>query len=217
MINLKKHLPQYYAKSSAMADILNPIEQEIAAEDEYISLVNNQMLISTATVMIDRYERELGIDVNTADSYEVRRNRILAKLRGLGTVTRDTIERIVRTYVDGIIEITEDYSNYTLSIKFITHKGQIANIDNIKKSISEVMPAHIKVDFIFTYRTWNDVASVIGTWNDVAQYTWDGLATTEVLTPLNIEDDKVYYRPKNDGNATIIYDENGKPFAHLII
>ena len=55
----------------------------------------------------------------------------------------------------------------------------------------------------------------IGTWDSVSAYTWDGLSTKEILQNLYIDEDtqRVYYRSTNDGNATLIFDTDGRPYA----
>ena len=214
MYNLIKHLPKYYSKSAVIAAILLPQENELKRILAAVEDAEKQMFISEATTALSLYEADLGITPNLSEDYDTRRNRILAKLRGLGTTTPAALERVVKTYIDGIIRIEEKPSEYTINIKFVTRKGVPGNLSNIEKEISEIIPAHIYVNYVFTYRSWNDVANLIGTWGDVAQYTWDGLATKEVLECLYIDPDtsRVYYRATNDGNAILIYD-SGRPYA----
>ncbi len=214
MSNLIKHLPKYYSKSAVIAAILLPHESELKRILTAVEDAEKQMFISEATTALSLYEADLGIITNLSEDYDTRRNRILAKLRGLGVTTVSGLEKIVKTYVDGIIRIEEKPSEYTVDIKFVTRKGAPDNLSNIEKEISEIIPAHIYVNYIFTYRSWNDVAELVGTWNDVAGYTWDGLATKEALECLYIdpETSRVYYRATNDGNAILIY-KSGKPYA----
>lgn len=214
MDSLIKHLPKYYNKSATIAAILLPHENELKRILAAVEEAEKQMFISEATTALSLYEADLGITPNIAEDYETRRKRILAKLRGLGTTTVAALERVVKTYVDGIIRINEKPSEYTINIKFVTRKGMPGNFDMIEKEIGEIIPAHIYVNYVFTYRSWNDVAELVGTWDEVAQYTWDELATKEVIQCLYIDPDtsRVYYRATNDGNAILIY-RSGRPYA----
>lgn len=214
MGNLIKHLPKYYNKSAVMAAVLLPHENEMERILAKVEDTEKQMIISEATTALDRYEQDLGIKTNHTESYEARRSRILAKLRGLNTITKEALVNVVKAYIDGIITITENASSYSIDIKFVTRKGIPGTMDDIEKAVSEVIPAHLYVNYIFTYRTWNDVNEFIGTWDNASSYTWDGLSIAEILTNLYIDEDtnRVYYRETNDGNATLIYID-GRPYA----
>lgn len=217
MSNLIKHLPKYYNKSAVMAAVLLPHEKELDRIIAKVRDTEKQMIISEATYALDRYEQDLGIETNRSESYEVRRSRILAKLRGLQTITKTALVNVIKTYIDGIIKIEEHPNEFIIDIKFVTRTGIPGTMSDIEKAVEEIIPAHLYVNYIFTYRTWDDVADFIGTWENAAAYTWDGLSTKEVLQNLYIdaETKRVYYRPTNDGNATIIYGPDGRPYARL--
>ena len=215
MSNLIKHLPKYYSKSAVMAAVLLPHENELARIVAKVEDTEKQMIISEATSALDRYEQDLCIDTNHPESYEVRRSRILAKLRGLKTITKTALKNVVKTYIDGIVTIEEHSNDFVVDIKFVTRKGIPGTMSDIEKAVDEVIPAHLYVNYIFTYRTWDDVYEFIGTWDSVSAYTWDGLSTKEILQNLYIDEDtqRVYYRSTNDGNATLIFDTDGRPYA----
>ena len=198
-----------------MAAVLLPHENELARIVAKVEDTEKQMIISEATSALDRYEQDLYIETNHTESYEVRRSRILAKLRGLKTITKTALKNVVKTYIDGIVTIEEHSNDFVVDIKFVTRKGIPGTMSDIEKAVDEVIPAHLYVNYIFTYRTWDVVYEFIGTWDSVSAYTWDGLSTKEILQNLYIDEDtqRVYYRSTNDGNATLIFDTDGRPYA----
>lgn len=200
-----------------MAAVLLPHEKELERIIAKVEDAEKQMIISEATHALDRYEQDLCIETNHSESYEVRRSRILAKMRGLKTITKTALKNVVKTYIDGIVEINERPDEFIIDIKFVTKKGIPGTMGDIEKAVDDVIPAHLYVNYIFTYRTWDDVAEFVGTWDDVSAYTWDGLSTKEILQNLYIDTEtkRVYYRPTNDGNATIIFDADGRPYARF--
>lgn len=200
-----------------MAAILLPHENELARIIAKVEDTEKQMIISEATTALDRYEQDLCIETNHAESYEVRRSRILAKLRGLKTITKKTLINVVKTYIDGIVTIEEHSNEFTVDIKFVTRKGIPGTMSDIEKAVEDVIPAHLYVNYIFTYRTWDDIYEFVGTWDAASVYTWDGLSIKEVLQNLYINEvtKRVYYRSTNDGNATLIFDTDGRPYARL--
>ena len=196
-----------------MAAVLLPPQHELERISEQIDETERQLFINEATTALSRYEKDLGIITNSNETYEIRRSRILSKLRGLGTVTNAMLVNVVKSYIDGIVKIIETPSEYKVGIKFISKKGVPAGLSDVQKAVSAIIPAHLYVEYIYTYRTWNDVLTFIETWNAVKGYTWEGLSTMEIIQNLNIVDGHVFYRPTNDGNATLIFDDNGKPYA----
>lgn len=217
MDNLMQYLPRYYGNSAVMAAVLLPHENEMERILAKVRDTEKQMILSEATHALDRYEQDLGIDTNPTESYEVRRSRILAKLRGMKTITRTALTDLVKTYIDGIVTVEEHPAESTVDIRFVTRKGIPGTMEDIEKAVEEVIPAHLYVNYIFTYRTWADVEAFIGRWDDVAAYTWDGLSTKEILQNLFVDQTtrRVFYRPANDGNATLIFDTDGRPYARL--
>ena len=75
--------------------------------------------------------------------------------------------------------------------------------------IEELKPAHLAVDYIFTYRLWQDILNLLGDWQTTKLHTWDWLLSFETQRNLRIdENDNVYFMPDNDGNAIVIWDNN---------
>ena len=212
-MNLTKHLPKYYSKSVVMAAVLLPPQNELQRISEQIEETERQLFINEATTALTRYEKDLGIITNNNEAYDIRRSRILSKLRGLGTVTNAMLINVVKSYIDGIVKIIETPNEYKIGIKFISKKGVPTGVSDVQRAVSAIIPAHLYVEYIYTYRTWDDVLTFIETWNAVRGHTWEGLSTMEIIQNLNIVSGYVFYRPTNDGNATLVFDDDGKPYA----
>ena len=74
--------------------------------------------------------------------------------------------------------------------------------------IEEIKPAHLAVEYIFTYRLWQDIFDEIRIWSATKNYSWEWLLTYEVQSNLNVLDDNIYYCPDGNGNAKVIWNEN---------
>lgn len=213
MRSLISYLPDYYKKSAVMKTLTNSADAELARLSDAAKDTAAQMTVCSADRLLARYEDDLGIVPREGETVEERRGRILSRIRGRGVVTADTLKTVVETFVDGVVKVTEKPSENTVTITFITCKGEPARMEEIRSAVNEIIPAHLAVVWVYTYRTWNDVLS-IGAWDDVSAYTWDGLATFDVVKDLYVEDGNVYYRG-GDGNAVLIY-ENGEAFARRV-
>ena len=54
-----------------------------------------------------------------------------------------------------------------------TDKGIPTGLEDLKAAIEEAKPAHLAVEYIVTYNTWNDIANM--TWTEASASTWEGL------------------------------------------
>ena len=133
----------------------------------------------------------------------------MSKLRGTGTVTKTMMKNVAASFVNGDIEIIEYPSRYCFAVKFTSRTGIPYNIEDIKAMVEELKPAHLAVEYIFTYRLWQDVLDTLSNWTTVKSYTWEQLLVFEITNNLTISDDgKVYYCPSSKGNALVIWDDN---------
>lgn len=104
-------------------------------------------------------------------SFDQRRSAIKSRMRGIGTTTAELIKDIVKAYTNGSVDVIEDNTNYTVTIKFTDVVGVPPNLDDAKEAVQEVVPAHLNVIFTNEFSLWNDVK--ITTWNNLHNYVWD--------------------------------------------
>ncbi|MDR7856294.1 putative phage tail protein [Tissierella sp.] len=170
LINL---LPDYYKDNSTMEELQSILSVNINSLANKFDETINQCFVNTATALLSRYEKIYGIKVDVSKSDEFRRERISAKIRGIGTVTKQMIKEVARTYSNGEVEVIEDPSNYSFIVKFVGTKGIPANMADLTITIEEIKPAHLAFTFEYTFNTWNDISNM--TWNQASSYTWDQL------------------------------------------
>ena len=209
-----EQLPNYYRNSIIIREVLRGLNLECDKLTNDVTDTENQFFVILADRELWRYEQDLGLTVENNLSVEARRGRILSRLRGTGTVTKQMIRNVANSFVNGEIDIIEQPSDYTFIVKFISKKGIPPRIDDVKNAIEMIKPAHLAVEYIFTYRTWQEVLNLIADWQAAKSYSWDSLMTfdSEILNKLYVENDLVYYRAEGSGNAFIFY-YNGKPYA----
>ena len=88
------------------------------------------------------------------------------------------------------------------------NKGNDRNFyDILVAMVEEIKPAHLAVEYIFTYKLWQDIMGAFENWEGTKVYSWEYLLVFEIQNTLNIADDgKVYYCPENKGNAYVVRD-----------
>lgn len=204
-----KKLPTYYQKSKVIRELFKSIELEFKSLSEETVLTENQFFVILSDRDIAKHEQDVGLVPDTAADLETRRGRVMSKLRGTGTVTKTMMKNVAASFVNGDIEIIEYPSRYCFAVKFTSRTGIPYNIEDIKAMVEELKPAHLAVEYIFTYRLWQDVLDTLSNWTTVKSYTWEQLLVFEITNNLIISDNgKVYYCPSSKGNALVIWNEN---------
>jgi uncharacterized protein YmfQ (DUF2313 family) len=133
-----------------LQEILTTDINNLAAQfDETI----NECFVNTASKLLSRYEKIYGLEVDVAKSDVFRRERIKAKLRGVGTVTKKMLIETARSYSNGEVEVIEDPGAYSFKIKFVGTIGVPANMADLTLTIEEIKPAHLSYTFEYVFNT----------------------------------------------------------------
>ena len=200
-------MPGYYRKSKVMNDLIHSIENEFERLKSETTLTENQFFVILSDRDIKNHEEDVGLISDTSADIETRRGRVLSKLRGTGTVTKTMMKNVAASFVNGDIEIIEYPSEYCFAVKFTSKTGVPYNIADIQAMIEEIKPAHLAVEYIFTYRLWQDILDEIQIWTTAKNYSWEWMLTFEVKSNLNISDSGIFYCPKGNGNGKVIWNE----------
>jgi len=210
-----KKMPSYYRKSEVMNELVDSIENEVERLNNEITLTENQFFVVLADRDIAKHESDVGLVPDTSADIDTRRSRVMSKLRGTGTVTKTMMKNVAKSFVNGDIEIIEYPSTYCFAVKFTSRTGIPYNINDIKNMIEEIKPAHLQVQYIFTYRLWQDVLDVLTNWTTVNTHTWEWLMSFETQQNLYVnENNKVYFVPES-GNAIVVWN-GSKAYARKV-
>ncbi|EID42848.1 YmfQ family protein [Parageobacillus thermoglucosidasius] len=148
-----RNSPQYQAIAQAEGKQFDKLEAAI--ED-----VLNQTFIDTSTWGLALWEKDFGIPTNTSKPIEERRSNLKAKKRGIGTVKEDVIKNTAEAYYGGEVEVIPKPRDLELVVKFISSYGIPRNLDDVRKALEEIIPAHLELLFEFTYLLIKDIHNV---------------------------------------------------------
>lgn len=172
---MKTYVPFYLRESSFYSTILESEGQEMDGLRSSMEEVLQQFYVETSTDWgLDLWEQMLGLSSYTGKPLDQRRSRIISKIRGMGSVTVKLLKNVAESYVYGVVEVTEHPDTYSFTIKFTDIYGIPPNLEDLKATIEELRPAHLQVDYEFTYLSWYELDSAAITWNDLDQagFTW---------------------------------------------
>lgn len=172
-MKLKEYVPPFLTQSKIFNTNYDIQQGEIDSLNEAIEDIVNQCFVDSATWGLKLWEEFLNIKVDETKLADYRRSSIKAKLRGSGTITVNLIRNVAESFQNGEVDVTENTSPYTFDIKFVGSKGVPPNLEDLKKAIEEIKPAHLAVTYSFTFNTWNNFKN--STWQQAADDTWDKL------------------------------------------
>ncbi|GGI44375.1 hypothetical protein GCM10008018_06790 [Paenibacillus marchantiophytorum] len=170
-------LPSLYEDVYEMRVLMETDGQEMDLMTSKIKEVLDQSTIDLATWGLDYWECFLGIKTESGKPLDQRRSVIKSKIRGTGTVTLSLLKRVAEAYDNGQVDVTEESSNYKVIIKFVSTHGVPANLADIEKALLDIMPAHLVIEFVFSYLSWGAFDTHRFTWGSLSamNYTWDQL------------------------------------------
>lgn len=146
-------LPKQVRTMAQMADLLQAEQTELTLTQRTIAAMENQLIISTSTFLLPRHERLFELPVNTAESLEARRAKVLAKLIARGTTTVEAIREIVRivTGYEGAVE--EHFSQYAFTvIVFPLFDSVFPDLPELIRQVDEIKPAHLIFDVVGAFQ-----------------------------------------------------------------
>lgn len=155
---LMQHMPKYYRDIVEIEELQNAIDLQLDELDIMSNEILKQFFIYTATWSLPIWERIFGLTVgDTTSNLKERRENIISKLRSYGTTTKEMIARVAKAFTNGEIEVIEDNPNYSFTIKFTSIVGIPDNLENFKKVVATIKPAHLNFNVEFRYNTHNQI------------------------------------------------------------
>ncbi|KIL79603.1 Phage-like element pbsx protein xkdT [Bacillus badius] len=144
---------------------------------EFFRYVDSRSALTADAQKLIKWEVMLGIPVDTSKSLSERRSVVIAKLRGIGTVTKELVKLTAESFEFGEVEVIE--GDGTVTIKFISELGLPPDLSDIQKALRDIVPAHLEIFYEFKYNTFAMVKANFATFEDLLN---SGLTFEELLT-----------------------------------
>lgn len=170
-MRIKKYLPKYLFEISDFNDTALAIDKEFDLMDKALDNIEN----STLTYHNDekglkKLEIIYGIKNKDDENLKDRKEFLRAKMRGVGVVNADFVKSLASAYNCGDIDIKEIYKSYKIILKFISIYGRPSNLKKFKEIIRTFIPAHLDIEYVFSYMTWKERDNYNKQWSE-----WDNL------------------------------------------
>jgi uncharacterized protein YmfQ (DUF2313 family) len=176
-MDLMDLLPPIYEDNATMEELQTILTAKINSIITNTAATVDECFITTASALLSRYEKIYGCTVDVSKSDDSRREVLKAKIRGIGTVTKQMIIDTAAAYSNGAVEVIENNSNYSFVVKFTGTLGIPANMTGLTNTLNEIKPAHLAFSFEYTYMTWAQLESYNHAWSEweAKNLTWDAL------------------------------------------
>jgi len=168
---LNQYLPPFITQTDTFSGLLYSEQEEIDLLNKKIQDLISQCFVATAIWGLPYWESFVGIQTDISKDIEYRRSCVLAKIRGVGTVSVDMIKKVAFSFNNGEIQIIEHPSTYCFEIKFISHIGIPSNMADLKNVIDQIKPAHLAVIYTYLYGQWSGIKNK--TWQTIKTHTWN--------------------------------------------
>lgn len=169
-MKLTNYVEEHIFKGKIFTKIFASQQAQIDKLNNDLDDLLNQAFICSATWGLKYWENELNIIVDETDSYENRRSRCFAQIRGTGNCTIDYMKQVALSYQCGDIEIIEDFENYRFTVKFVNKRGIPEKIDDLKKTLRLISPAHLDIEYEFNYLTWGELKEY--RYGELLMFSW---------------------------------------------
>lgn len=170
-MDLMNLLPPIYEDNTTMQELQSILSTKITSIISDTGATIDECFIETASKLLSRYEKIYGVTVDVSKSDTLRREILKAKIRGVGTVTKQLLIDTAASYSNGTVEVIEDPANYKFIVKFTGTIGIPPNMDGLTNTINEIKPAHLAFEYEYIYNTWADLSAL--TWGALSSKTWD--------------------------------------------
>lgn len=121
--------------------------------DEQMDDFTAQLDINTATWALPVYENELNIVTDVSKSLAERREQIVSMWRVTGKTGAAEIKLVADSYTHGDVEV---YLDNGITVEFTNVYGVPSNIDDLKKVVRAMTPAHLRVNYVFRFALYSD-------------------------------------------------------------
>lgn len=160
--------PNYYETSRVFKAYLQAVGPEMDLFKQGVNEILDQFFVRRSQAWgLDVWEDELALSSYTGKPDQQRQDRLVSKIRGIGTVTIQLVKTTCEAYDGGTVDVTEQPEVYQITVKFIDTRGVPPNLDDLKTAVEEIKPAHLTVVYEFSYLIWDEL--------DTENVTWDAL------------------------------------------
>lgn len=168
-------VPGYYRENIEAQAIINAhaeLHDQLYADTQDVLA---QFFVESATWGLAHWERIFGVETNEAKPLAERRPVVKARMRGIGVVSQTLIKDVAESWYGGEVAVSDQPAQHLITVKFVSSIGVPTNLGDVERALRELIPAHLALQFEFTYILIRDIDGV-KTLAELEQLTLDQFA-----------------------------------------
>lgn len=169
---LKDCITGKFSRTKQIEELFGAEQPELNLFQEEIMKWMDELHILTCTENIGRWEKEYGLDNNTALTIEQRRARVFAKKSERSLPKKAEIEQIMQAMLNAKrVAIYEEGCRFEISVETAL---LAENIEIAKQYFRQVRPAHFGFDFVNDIRREHKLGMYLGIAEiKEKEFTWE--------------------------------------------
>lgn len=145
MLEFLKQLPDYYRKSAFVRSLVQANETEFQRLYQRLWEYERERYLETAE-NLEPWEESVQLGTPSADTLELRRKRIYARMRGCQTTTRAALRLLAETYLAVPVQLHEYADEYRLELVYDSEGVSEPVFRTLLFEIYEILPAHLVLE-----------------------------------------------------------------------
>lgn len=154
-------MPWYYRNDPLTNELQKVHGMELEKLDAQRREVFAQFSPATATWGLANWEKIFGIPTDETKPLQERREVIIGRMRFSDTVTVAKIKNVASAWLGGDVDVKENYEQFAIDITFIGKIGIPSNLNDIKNTLRELIPAHLGISYFFRYLLIKEIHEVL--------------------------------------------------------
>ncbi len=138
----EEHLPKHVLKVNGIYDILFAIDPELDYLRQEILNTEKEIYVATTDGLIDRWERDFGLEYDASLTLEQRRQRVANKLARKKTLNWTNLKLLIKNNTKNVQFYISNHSDEYM-FRVILQLMENADYSKLEKEIRKAKPAYI--------------------------------------------------------------------------
>lgn len=179
MLNLKEQIA-HISRNAYISDLLDSIQNSLVVTENNAKELEKSIIVNADESTIAGWEEWMKLSIEPTWDLQDRIDRVIYTINSRGFFTVQFLKDQAMIFTNGEIEVTENFTNYSFVIKFVSVIGNPPNLDAFKDMVNINKPAKLIYSLEFRYRTHDELS--VYTHDTLANYTHDELRSRGIIT-----------------------------------
>ncbi len=156
-MSLINYLPLSYRECENTKELQKAFELQVDEMNKNVADLLEQVFVENCNWGIELWEKYLDIPINPLETLAMRKNTVIAKLKGQGVSTVERIKTVTESYTRSPVTVVEHFDQYWFEVSMYSSSDIDDLLIYIKSAIEEIKPAHLNFQYELIYTKHKDL------------------------------------------------------------